>query len=196
MRRRTGDKDEELAEELQDLAPEAGDLGAILLNAQEGGGNAALASLLAQVEAGEAPATALLPGHDGEEELSERERRGIQDRATHGALATRLAAAKASGFATRIEAELASFERRLDDAREYGWLGTDAGVLDAELTGLEQKLERAEAEEQALQALAAVDLKRRPLAERTKKAVMERLAISKPGMALYAPEDFNQLDQL
>jgi hypothetical protein len=199
MRRRTGDKDEELAEELAELAPTTGDLGAILLAAQDGGGNAALSGLMAQVEAGEEPATALLPGQGGqtdEEALSERERQAIADRATHGALSKRLLAARSNQYAKRFESELTAFERRLNDAREYGWLGTDAAVLSSELGELEDKLRRAEAEEEALQALAAVDFKRRPLNERAKKAVMERVAMTKPGMALYAPEDFETLLQL
>src|SRR5919198_1073913 len=89
----------------------------------------------------------------------------------------RLTAAKASPFASRIEAELASFERRLKDAREYGWLGTDAGVLSAELEELEQKLGRAEREQQASAALASVDARRTPLSERVKKAIMEGTAV-------------------
>jgi hypothetical protein len=196
MRRRTGDKDEELADELQELAPAAGDLGAILLGVQEGAGNAALAGLMADVSSGDAPATALLPGHEDDEQLSARERRGQADRATHAALRQRLIAAKVSPFANRLESELGSFERRLNDAREYGWIGTDAGVLSAELDELEESLLRAEGEEEALHALAAVDLKRRPLSERVRKAITERVAIAKPGMLLYAPEDFEQLQQL
>jgi hypothetical protein len=196
MGKTRGDKDDELAEEVEELETETGDLGAVLMGAQQGGGNAALATLMAQVEAGDVPATALLPGQSEQDKLSERERQGIQDRATHGALMRRLLAARASQFSIRIEGELTSFERRLNDAREYGWLGTDAAVLHSELEGLEQKLVRAEAEEEALQALAAVDLKRGPMLERAKKAVLERTAIAKPGMALYAPEDLETLLEL
>ena len=72
----------------------------------------------------------------------------------------------------------------------------DAAVLGSELAELEDKLGRAEAEEEALAALAAVDLRRRPLSERVKKAIMERTAITKPGMALYAPEDLEALMEL
>ena len=201
-RSRTGEKDEDLADELDDLAAAAGgDLGSILMSVQEGAGNAALAGLMEQVETGEAPATALLPGNGrkngaAEDELSERERQGMADRAAHGALKQRLISAKVSPFAKRIQGELTSFERRLEDAREYGWLGTDAAVLSSELDGLEEKLVRAEGEEEATRALAAVDFKRQPLSERVKKAITERLAITKPGMALYAPEDFEALVEL
>jgi hypothetical protein len=66
-------------------------------------------------------------------------------------------------------------------------------VLSSEMAELEDKLGRAEAEEQALAALTSVDLRRRPLSERTKKAIMERTAVAKPGMALYAPEDLENL---
>jgi hypothetical protein len=200
-RSRTGDKDEELADELDDLAAASGgDLGSILMSVQEGAGNAALATLVGQVESGEAPADALLPGNGSggarDEQLSERERQGIADRAAHGALKQRLISAKVSPFAKRIEGELSSFERRLEDAREYGWIGTDAAVLDSELSELEQKLVRAEGEEEAMRALAAVDLKRQPLYERARKAITERLGVSKPGMMLYAPEDFEALGEL
>jgi len=57
-------------------------------------------------------------------------------------------------------------------------------------------VERAEEAEDAMQALAAVDFARRPLSERIKKALMERTAVAKPGMLLYAPDDFNALYEL
>jgi hypothetical protein len=172
----------------------------MLLTMQGGGGNAAVADLLAEIEQGERPAADLIPGSakpgpkDAKE--AERELRGAADRATNALLQQRLAAAKASPFAPRIQAELESFERRLKDAREYGWLGTDAAVLSAELEELEQKLGRAEREQQASAALAAVDLRRKPLSERVKKAILESTAISKPGMLLYAPDDFAALGEV
>jgi hypothetical protein len=45
-------------------------------------------------------------------------------------------------------------------------------------------------------ALSAVELRRKPVSERSKKAVLERTAIAKPGMALYALEDFEQLGEI
>ena len=80
------------------------------------------------------------------------------------ALSQRLTLAKGHAQAKRIRGELTSFERRLRDAREYGWLGTDASVLKAEMSELEDKLQRADAEEEALAALTAVDLRRKPIA--------------------------------
>jgi hypothetical protein len=192
MRRRTGELEEEQENEAEEVAPAAGDLGAVLMGVQDSAGNAALAGLVAQVEAGEVPPEALLPGGKPDKD-AERERKGIQERATHLALSQRLAAAKAHARAPRIEGELSAFERRLRDAREYGWLGMDAAALGAEMAELEDKLGRAEAEEEALAALASVDLRRKPLSERVKKAIMERTAIAKPGMALYAPEDLEDL---
>jgi hypothetical protein len=192
MRRRTGEPEEEQEAQEEERAPAAGDLGAILMGVQDSAGNAALAALVAQVEAGEVAPEALLPGGTPDKD-AERERQGIRDRATHLALSQRLAAAKGHARAPRIEGELAAFERRLRDAREYGWLGMDAAALSAELAELEDKLVRAEAEEEALAALAGVDLRRRPLSERVKKAILERTAVAKPGMALYAPEDLEDL---
>ena len=201
MKRRDDEADE--AEE-QDAgvasAIAAPDLGAMLLTMQGGSGNAAVADILAEIESGERPAEALIPGNAEpsakDHKDAERELRGAADRATNAVLTQRLNAAKASPFAKRIEAELTSFERRLKDAREYGWLGTDAGVLSAELEELEQKLGRAEREQQASAALAAVDLRRKPLSERVKKAIMEGTAITKPGMLLYAPEDYLGLGEI
>src|SRR5215210_2159201 len=148
MRRRADEAEEEREDGLEARGRDGGDLGAMLLGAQEGAGNAALASLMGRIEGGEAPATALLPGHPGDAEdarLDLRAQRGAVDRATHAGLAQRLVKAKVSPFARRIEGELQSFGRRLEDAREYGWLGTDAGVLSSELEELEDKLVRAEA---------------------------------------------------
>lgn len=193
MRRRTGEADEEQETEGEELAPVSGDLGAILMGVQDSAGNAALAGLVAQVEAGQVPPEALLEGGGKPDKDAERERKGITERATHLALSQRLAKAKAHPRAERIVGELNAFERRLRDAREYGWVGMDQAVLSAEMAELEDKLERAEAEEQALAALASVDLRRQPLSERTKKAIMERTAVAKPGMALYAPEDLENL---
>ena len=193
MRRRTGELEEEQEGEGEELAPVSGDLGAILMGVQDSAGNAALAGLVAQVEAGEVPPEALLEGGGKPDKDAERERKGIQERATHMALSQRLVKAKAHPRAARIEGELIAFERRLRDAREYGWIGMDASALGAELTELEDRLARAEAEEEALAALASVDLRRRPLTERVKKAIMERTAIAKPGMALYALEDLEDL---
>src|SRR6185503_3944924 len=123
-------------------------------------------------------------------------RQGIKERATHMALSQRLTLAKGHAQSKRIQGELTSFERRLRDAREYGWLGTDASVLKAEMSELEDKLQRAEAEDEALAALTAVDLRRKPIVERAKKAILERTAIAKPGMALYALEEFEQLQEI
>ena len=189
MRRRTGETDEELENETEEGPPVSGDLGAVLMGVQDTAGNAALAGLLAQVESGQVAPESLLPGGGPPDKDAERERRGIQDRATNLALTQRLTNAKAHPRAPRIEGELTAFERRLRDAREYGWLGMDAAALGAEMSELEDKLGRAEAEEEALAALAGVDLRRQPLSERLKKAIMERTAVAKPGMALYAPED-------
>src|SRR5215207_2392690 len=195
MRRRTGEVDEELEEEAEGRPPAEGDLGAILMGVQDSAGNAALAGLMAQVESGAVPAESLLPGGAPDKD-SDRERRGIQERATHLALSQRLTKAKAHPHAPRIEGELTSFERRLRDAREYGWLGMDAAALGADMSELEDKLGRAEAEGEALTALAGVDFRRRPLSERLKKAIIERTAVAKPGMALYAPEDLEDLMEL
>jgi len=195
MRRRTGETDEELENEGEERAPAAGDLGAILMGAQGSAGNAAVAGLVAQVESGQVAPESLLPGGAPDKD-AERERKAITERATHLALAQRLAAAKAHARAARLEGELTAFERRLRDARAYGWLGMDAAALGAEMTELEDKLERAGAEEEALAALAGVDLRRQPLSERVKKAIVERTAVAKPGMALYAPEDLAALMEL
>ena len=195
MRRRTGELEEEQEQEGEERPPATGDLGAILMGVQDSAGNAALAGLVAQVEAGEVAPEALMPGGT-EHKDAERERKGIQERATHLALSQRLAAAKAHARAPRIEGELSAFERRLRDAREYGWLGMDAAALGAEMAELEDKLARAEAEEEALAALASVDLRRTPLSERVKKAILERTAIAKPGMALYALEDLEDLMEI
>src|SRR5215211_261278 len=192
MRRRTGELEEEQEQEGEERPPATGDLGAILMGVQDSAGNAALAGLVAQVEAGEVAPEALMPGGT-EHKDADRERKGIEDRATHLALSQRLAKAKAHARAPRIEGELSAFERRLRDAREYGWVGMDAAALGAEMAELEDKLARAEAEEEALAALAAVDLRRKPLDTRIRKAIMERTAIAKPGMALYAPEDLEDL---
>ena len=165
MRRRTGEVDEETQEEVEQRAPAEGDLGAILMGVQDSAGNAALAGLMAQVESGAVPAESLLPGGAPDQD-GDRERRGIQERATHLALSQRLTNAKGHPRAPRIEGELTAFERRLRDAREYGWLGMDAAALGAEMAELEDKLGRAEAEEEALTALAGVDFRRKPLSER------------------------------
>ncbi len=198
MRTRTGDAEEDQEKEGEELAPVNGDLGAILMGVQDSAGNAALAGLVAQVESGEVAPESLLPGgkSDVAEKEVERERKGIRERGTHLALAQRLTRAKAHARAPRIEGELTAFERRLRDAREYGWVGMDAAALGAEMTELEDKLARAEAEEEALAALASVDLRRKPLDTRVRKAIMERTAIAKPGMALYAPEDLEDLETI
>jgi hypothetical protein len=196
MRRRTGEAEEEQEQEGEEVAPVDGDLGAILMGVQDSAGNAALAGLVAQVESGEVKPEALLPGGGEPKEDAERERKGIKERAAHLALTQRLTKAKAHPRAARIEGELMSFERRLRDAREYGWLGTDASVLGAEMAELEDKLNRAEAEEEAPTALSGVDLRRKPVSERVKKAIMERTGVAKPGMALYAQEDLEVLMEL
>jgi hypothetical protein len=193
MRRRTGEAEEEQETEGEELAPVNGDLGSILMGVQDSAGNAALAGLVAQVEAGQVPPEALLEGGGETDKDAERRRKGITERATHLALSQRLAKAKAHPRAGRIEGELNAFERRLRDAREYGWVGMDQAVLSSEMAELEDKLDRAENEEQALSALTSVDLRRQPLSERTKKAIMERTAVAKPGMALYAADDLEDL---
>jgi hypothetical protein len=193
MRRRTGEAEEDREQEGEELAPVSGDLGAILMGVQDSAGNAALAGLVAQVEAGEVAPEALLEGGAKPDKDAERARQGITERAAHLALSQRLAKAKAHARADRIEGELNAFERRLRDAREYGWVGMDQAVLSSEMAELESKLERATAEEEALAALTSVDLRRRPLSERVKKAILERTAVAKPGMAFYAPEDLEDL---
>src|SRR5436190_8804504 len=84
------------------------DLGAALLSMQAGAGNAVLADLLADVEAGEKPAAELLPGakKTREEKAVERELKGATDRATSVMLQRRLSVAKVNPFAARIAAEL------------------------------------------------------------------------------------------
>ena len=195
MRTRTGDAEEDQEKEGEELAPVNGDLGAILMGVQDSAGNAALAGLVAQVESrrgragGAAARRQVRRGREGGRARAQ----GHPERGTHLALTQRLTKAKAHARAPRIEGELTAFERRLRDAREYGWIGMDAAALGAEMDELEDKLARAEAEEEALAALASVDLRRKPLSERIKKAIMERTAIAKPGMALYAPEDLEDL---
>jgi len=197
MKERTGELEEEQEQEGEERPPTAGDLGAILMGVQDSAGNAALAGLVAQVESGQVPPEALLAGNgQTADKDAERERQGIKERATHMALSQRLTLAKGHPQSKRIHGELTSFERRLRDAREYGWLGTDASVLKAEMSELEDKLQRAEAEDEALAALTAVDLRRKPIVERAKKAILERTAIAKPGMALYALEDFEALQEI
>src|SRR5215204_1794637 len=135
---RTGELEEEQEGEGEELAPVNGDLGAILMGVQDSAGNAALAGLVAQVESGQVPPEALLAGNgQAADKDAERERQGIKERATHMALSQRLTLAKGHAQARRIHGELLSFERRLRDAREYGWLGTDASVLKAEMSELE-----------------------------------------------------------
>ena len=64
----------------------------------------------------------------------------------------------------------------------------------AELSELEDKLRpRRRRGGGARRRWPRVDLRRQPLSERLKKAILERTAIAKPGMALYAPEDFEEL---
>jgi hypothetical protein len=199
--RRRDDETEEEPGAAPDVAGAAAgqDLGTMLLTLQGGAGNAAVADLLSDIESGEKPATDLIPGvggGDAARKQAERELKGAADRATNAMLQRRLSAAKANPFAPRIAGELESFERRLRDAREYGWLGTDAAVLSSELEELEGKLGRAEREQEATAALAAVDLRRQPLSERVKKAITESTAVTKPGMLLYAPEDFTALGEI
>jgi hypothetical protein len=193
MRRRTDEAEEEQEQEGEQGAPVSGDLGSILMGVQDSAGNAALAGLVAQVEAGEVPPEALLEGTSKADKDAERRRKGITERATHLALTQRLTRARAHPRAGRIDGELSAFERRLRDAREYGWIGMDQEVLSKEMAELEDKLERADAEERALSELTSVDLRRQALSERVKKAVLERTAVAKPGMAFYAPEDLEEL---
>ncbi len=181
MRRRDGETDEELEQDGEELAPGvSGDIGTLLMNVQGGAGNAALASMIGQVEAGEQPASALLPGGAPEAQ----------------GLGQRLGAVKASPYAARLAPEIAAFERRLDAATADGWSGTDPSVLSGELEDIEDRIGRAQREEDAVAALAAVDRRRAPLSERTKKAIMERTALTKPGMFAYAPEDLEELLEL
>src|SRR3954449_7300586 len=153
MRRRSPEAEEELESQGAEPAPEPGDLGALLLDAQDGAGNAALAAMMGRIEDGEAPATALLPGHDGgarDERAEERARQGAADRATYGALEGRILVARANPFSARVADDLRALERRLADARGYGWLGTDAAaVLAGELDDVEDRLRRAADEEEA-----------------------------------------------
>jgi hypothetical protein len=205
MRRRRGDTDERLDDAAEEREGPPSDIGTMLLSMQEGAGNAAVARVLARVGEGE-DAGAVLTGtrpenadglsEDQLEELSERERRGAEDRATHTALSRRLTLAMAHQFAPRLNAELTAYERRLKDAREYGWLGTDKDVLSSELAEIEARLVKAQEEDAAQQALDAVDGRRTPISERAKKAILEHTALDKPGMDAYAPEDVLVLAEL
>jgi hypothetical protein len=187
-RRGDGDTDEELEGGQEELAASAnGDLGSVLMGVQEGAGNAALASMLSQIESGAEPASSLLPGAPKAPD---------RHRAEAAGLGQRLAAAKANPFALRVGGELVAFERRLESAAADAWAGTDPAVLGTELEEVEARLGRAQREEEAVAALAAVDRRRAPLSERTKRAVMERTALTKPGMFAYAPEDFEELLEL
>ena len=211
-RRRKGDTEEELEGELEAPEGPAGDLGTMLLNLQEGAGNAVVAGLLERVESGEAPTSAILPGgpvveppapedpvaaedQQRAQREEERRRRGAAERATYESLRGRVAMAKLHPFAPRLADGLAAFHRRLNDAREYGWLGTDAEVMSAEMTELEGKLVQAAGEEEAAQALARVDASRLPVSQRLKVAITQCTALSKPGLELYALEDFETLQE-
>ena len=196
MRRRTGETEEELENEAEERPPVNGDLGAILMGVQDSAGNAALAGLVAQVESGQVPPESLLPGGKPDKD-AERERQGIKERATNLALTQRLTNAKAHPRAPRIEGELTAFERRLRDAREYGWLGMDAAALGAEMAELEDKLgARGGRGGGARRARGASTCAASRSRSALKKAIMERTAIAKPGMALYAPEDLEGLMEL
>lgn len=138
---------------------------------------------------------ALYVGPEGDAHTQEDFTKSVE-RATFDGLRARVAVAKLHPSAHRLADDLASFHRRLNDAREYGWLGTDGGTLATELDRIEAKLGAAAGEEEAMQALAAVDGYRLPLSQRAQKATLERTALAKPGMSLYAPEDAKTLEEL
>jgi hypothetical protein len=194
-RRRKDEREDEQEGDVEVVEAASGDLGTILLDMQEGAGNASVAQLLEQVERGDVAPEALLPG-ERERHEEERLRRGVAERATFTGLSGRLRATRLHPYAPRLEGAITGFERRLNDAREYGWLGTDEGVLGNELTALELDLERAGAEDTATQALARVDALRLPVSRRLKTAIIQCTALMKPGVELYAPEDAETLLQV
>jgi hypothetical protein len=194
-RRRKDEREDEQDADVEVAEPVAGDLGTILLDMQEGPGNASVAQLLERVERGDVAPEALLPG-ERERREEQRLRRGVADRAAYSGLTGRIRAARAHPFAPRIADALAGFERRVNDAREYGWLGTDADGLGNEMGELEHDLEQAAAEEDAMHALARVDALRLPVSRRLKTAITQCTALAKPGLELYAPEDAETLAQV
>lgn len=194
-RRRKDEREDEQEDGVEVVEAAGGDLGTMLLDMQEGAGNASVAQLLEQVERGDVAPEALLPS-ERERQEEERLRRGIAERATFTNLSGRLRAMRLHPYALRLAGQITSFERRLNDAREYGWLGTDESVLGNELHALEHDLERAAAEDGATQALAQVDALRLPVSRRLKTAITQCTALMKPGIELYAPEDAETLAQV
>ena len=196
-RRRKDEREDEQEGAVEVVEAPAGDLGTMLLDMQEGTGNASVAQLLEQVEKGEVAPEAILPEtpREKEEREDERLRKGVADRATFMSLTGRIRAARLDPFAARLAGEINALERRVIDAREYGWLGTDADVLGNELGTIEHRLVQAAAEEQATQALARVDALRLPVSRRLKTCMTQLTALHKPGIELYAPEDAELLEQ-
>jgi hypothetical protein len=194
-RRRKDEREDEQEDGVEVVEAATGDIGTLLLDMQEGSGNASVAQLLEQVERGDVAPEALLPG-EKERKEEERLRRGAADRAAFSGLSGRIRVARTHPFAHRIADPLTGFERRLKDAREYGWLGTDADALANEMGELEHDLEQAAAEEGAAQALAHVDALRLPVSRRLKTAITQCTALMKPGIELYAPEDAETLAQI
>ena len=196
MKERTGELEEEQEQEAEERPPAAGDLGAILMGVQDSAGNAALAGLVAQVESGQVPPEALLAGNgQTADKDAERERQGIKERATHMALSQRLTLAKGHPRAKRIawraglvrapparraRVRLARHRRGRPEGRDVRARG--------------QAPPRRAPRRRRSPRSPRVDLRRKPISERLKKAILESTAIAKPGMALYAPEDFEALD--
>jgi hypothetical protein len=196
-RRRKDEREDEQEGAVEVVEGAGGDLGTMLLDMQEGTGNASVAQLLEQVEKGEVAPEAILPEtpRDKEQREEERLRKGVAERSTFMSLTGRIRAARMDPFAARLAGEITAVERRVLDAREYGWLGTDADVLGNELRAVEHRLVQAAAEEQATQALARVDATRLPVSRRLKTCMTQYTALHKPGIELYAPEDAELLAQ-
>src|SRR5690349_3444742 len=100
-RRRKDEREDEQDADVEVAEPVAGDLGTILLDMQEGTGNASVAQLLEKVERGDVAPEALLPG-EKERREEERLRRGIADRTAFSGLTGRIRAARAHPFAPRL----------------------------------------------------------------------------------------------
>ncbi len=198
MKERTGELEEEQEQEGEERPPAAGDLGAILMGVQDSAGNAALAGLVAQVESGQVPPEALLAGNgQAADKDAERERQGIKERATHMALSQRLTLAKGASAgqadpwraallrappARRARVRLARHRRGRPEGRDVRARG-QAPARRGRGGGARRARPRS--------TCAA---SRSPSAP--KKAILERTAIAKPGMALYALEDFEELQEI
>ena len=134
-----------------------GDLGSILLGVQEGAGNA----------------RARVDDRAGRDRRGARHRaaprRSARTAAVRRELGQRLARARANPFAKRLESELEAFTRRLTDARASGFRARTPTVLDSELAEIEDKLGRAEREEEAPRRSRPSTATAAPLSERTQE---------------------------